>query len=167
MEKEKIAKLVLTLDGIENSRGWSLAQKDNPLLCYSCKSPLFYIEIVQGIVDETEIFKDIKVLEKEREPQYSLREVGFNIYCAECGKFEEHYDKYFYPEDKLVCCWNDKEIDFAEIEEIKHCLEQFNRRGDFTPNYNSQEMKYLKAKLIEYERKIKNSKQSSKSKERR
>lgn len=157
-ERERIIKLVLTADSIENTRGWSLAQKENPLLCIYCKSPLFYIQINWGIADETELFKDIKTLGKEREPQYSLREIGFNIYCAECGSFHEHYDKYFYPEDKIACTWNDEELSLAEHEEILYCLEQFNRNGDFISHYNSSELNYLKTKLKEYEQKLKNNK---------
>jgi len=163
-ERERILKSVLTADSIETRRSWTLSSKENPLLCYYCKSPLFYIEIVHGIIDETNFYKEIKVLGKEREPQYYIREAGFNLFCAECGNFEEHYDKWFYPEDKLVCSWNDEEIDLAEIEEIKHCLEQFNRKGDFTPNYISKEMIYLKKKLREYEEKLKVNKKPNKKK---
>ena len=150
-EVERINKLVLTADSIECKR-WSLAQKDNPVLCSYCKSPLFYIGIEWGIVEERELH-GIKVLGKEREPQYNIREVGLILYCAECGHFHENYSKYFYPEDKLVCSWSDDELGLAEIEEIKHCLEQFNRNGDFKPNYKSTEMDYLKRKLLEYEKK--------------
>lgn len=150
-EVERINKLVLTVDSIESNRRWSLAQQDNPVLCSYCKSPLFYIEIVWGIIEQEKY--DFKVAGKEREPQYSIREVGLNLYCAECGHFNNDYYKYFYPEDKLVCLWKDEELDLADIEEIKHCLEQFNRNGNFIPNYNSSEITYLKNKLIEYEKK--------------
>ena len=152
-EVERINKSVLTADSIRTGDGWSLAMKDNPVLCFYCKSPLFYIRIVWGVVEEEEFLKDIKVLGKEREPQYSLREVGLNLYCAECGHFHNDYCKYFYPKDKEVCCWDDEELDLAEAEEIKYCLEQFNRKGDFTPRYNNEEMTYLKKKLKEYEEK--------------
>lgn len=149
-EVERINKSVLTADSVETSRGWSLAQKDNPVLCSYCKSPLFYVGIVWGVVEEKELL-GIKVLGKEREPQYSLREIGLNLYCAECGHFHDDYCRYFYPEDKLVCSWNDEELDLAEIEEIKYCLEQFNRKGDFAPHYHNSEMSYLKNRLKEYE----------------
>ena len=161
-EIEKINKLVLTADSIECKR-WSLAQKENPVLCYYCKSPLFYAAIEWGIVEERELY-GIKVLGKEREPQYNIREVGLILYCAECGHFHENYSKYFYPEDKLVCSWSDEELNLAEIEEIKHCLEQFNRNGDFNPNYESKELSYLKEKLEEYEKKYFKSKKKNKSK---
>lgn len=160
-EIERINKLVLTADSIRSSDGWSLAHKNNPLLCDYCKSPLFYIEIVWGIVEESALF-GIKVLGKEREPQYALRELGFVLYCAECGHFHEQYDKYFYPDDKVVCYWKDKELEFAELQEIWHCLEQFNRKGDFKPNYNSPEMQYLKEKLKEYESKLPKTKKKHK-----
>ena len=77
-EIEKINKLVLTADSIECKR-WSLAQKENPVLCYYCKSPLFYAAIEWGIVEERELY-GIKVLGKEREPQYNIREVGLILY---------------------------------------------------------------------------------------
>lgn len=148
---ERITKLILTADSIELRRGWSLAQKDNPLLCSYCKSPLFYVEIVWGVVDVTEEYKDFKVFGKEREPQYALREIGLQLYCAECGHFHEPYASYFYLLEKVVCSWNDEELDIAEAEEIKHCLDQMNQKGDFTPNYRSIQMDYLKKKLVSYE----------------
>lgn len=163
-EVERINKSVLTVDSIEDGRGWSLAQKENPVLCFYCKSPLFYVNMVWGVVEEEKLFENMKVLGKEREPQYWLREIGLNLYCAECGHFHDDYYKHFYPKDKLVCCWNDEELDFAEIEEIKHCLEQFNRKGDFNPNYDSKEMIYLKNKLKEYEKKYLNEKLKKHSK---
>lgn len=150
-EVERINKSVLTADSIE-SRGWSLSQKDNPVLCFYCKSPLFYISIVWGIVEE-ELCGSIKVLGKEREPQYWMREIGLLLYCAECGHFHDDYHKYFYPQDKIVCSWDDEELDLAEAEELKYCLEQFNRKGNFIPTYHSKEMSYLKKKLKEYEEK--------------
>ncbi len=149
-EVERINKSVLIADSIKSTRRWSLAQQDNPVLCSYCKSPLFYLEIVWGIIEEEK--REFKVMGKEREPQFWIREVGLNLYCAECGHFNDDYFKYFYPEDRLVCLWNDEELDLADIEEIKHCLEQFNRKGDFTPNYNSVEVVFLKKKLLEYEK---------------
>lgn len=95
-EVERINKSVLTADSIKARRGWSLTQKDNPVLCRYCKSPLFYVGIEWGIVEEEELFKDIKVVGKEREPQYWIREIGLILYCAECGHYHEDYFKYFY-----------------------------------------------------------------------
>ncbi|MDP1695044.1 MAG: hypothetical protein Q8L34_05900 [Candidatus Woesearchaeota archaeon] len=161
-EVERISKSVLTADSIESRRGWSLAQKDNPVMCIYCKSPLFYVGISWGIVEE-ERWKDIKIFNKQREPQYRLQEIGLHLYCAECGHWNETYHKHFYPEDKLVCNWEDDELDYAEIEEIYYCLEQFNRRGDFTPRYSSTAMEYLKRKLKEYEGKLKKLKKSKKT----
>ncbi len=150
-ETERINKSVLTADSIETQRGWTLAQKDNPLLCRYCKSPLFYVGVTWGVVDEQALL-GIPILGKQRGYNYSLREIGFQLYCAECGHFHEHYEKYFYPDDKVVCSWNDEELNFAEIEELWYCLEQFNRKGDFMPRYQSTEMIYLKRKLQEYEK---------------
>lgn len=150
-EVERINKSVLTADSIDVRRGWSLSQKNNPVLCFYCKSPLFYVEIVWGIVEEEEL---LGISISERKTNYSLREIGLNLYCAECGHFHDDYCKYFYPEDKVVCSWNDEELNLAEAEEIKYCLAQFNRKGDFTPNYSNQETDYLKKKLKEYEEKF-------------
>ena len=152
-EVERINKSVLTANSIEGRGSWSLSQKENPVLCFYCKSPLFYIQIVWGIVEERELLGDIKIIGKERKSNYSLREVGLNLYCAECGHFHDDYCKYFYPKDKEVCSWSDEELDLAELEEIKYCLIQFNEKGDFTPSYNSKEMIYLKKMLKEYEEK--------------
>lgn len=149
-ELERINKSIITADSIETSSGWSLSKEDNPFLCEYCKSPLFYINIEWGIVED-DIYKEIKVLGKEREPQYYLREIGFRLYCAECGHFNEIYYKYFYPEDKVVCSLNDDRLEYVELQEIKHWLDQFNRKGDFTPNYQCHEAEYLKKKLKEHE----------------
>lgn len=161
-EVERINKSILTADSIEGNRGWSLAQKENPTLCYYCKSPLFYVFIEWGVVEESSLL-GIPVRYKEREPQYSLREVGLLMYCAECGNFHDDYCKYFYPEDKLVCSWNDEELNYAEIEEICYCLEQWNQTGNFTPRFKNSQMDYLKKKLKEYEEKS-HSKKIKKSK---
>ena len=150
-ENERINKSVLTANSIETSRGRSLSEKDNPLLCYYCKSPLFYIHINWGVVDETEFYEHFKVVGRAHKFQCSLREVGFSLYCAECGSFEEHYDKFFYPNNNIVCYWNDEELDIADKEEILYCLLQFNRKGDFKLSYPSKEAEYLKRKLREYE----------------
>ena len=165
--KEKIAKFVYTLESIETARGWTLSQRDKALLCYSCKSPLFYIEVMWGIVDETRLYDDFKVIGRNHKQQYNLREVGFSLHCAECGKFEESYCKYFYPKEKLVCSWNDKELEYAEKEEISFYLSQFNKVGNFKPSYFSSELKYLKEKLNEYESNFQNKKRGSRNKKKR
>jgi|TARA_Y100000034_G_C6904339_1_gene419165 hypothetical protein len=152
-EVERINKSVLTADSIEGMGRWSLSQKENPVLCFYCKSPLFYIQIVWGVVEEEELFKNMGIVKRNRKPHYSLREVGLNLYCAECGHFHDDYCKYFYPKDREVCSWSDEELDLAEIEEIKYCLTQFNQKGDFIPSYKSSQMNYLKKMLKEYEEK--------------
>ncbi|MDO8563615.1 MAG: hypothetical protein Q7R87_01260 [Nanoarchaeota archaeon] len=150
MENERITKLILKPNNIMTSRGWSLAQYDNPLSCYSCKSSLFYVHITWGVVDETDMH-DFKVLGRDHKYQYWLREIGFGLFCAECGDFQESYFKYFYPEDKVVCYWREDNLDLGDFEEIRHCLTQWNSKGDFKPNYNSSILQYLKNKLKEYE----------------
>jgi len=152
MENEKVIKLILKADSIKTGRGWTLAQYDNPFLCSSCKSPLFYVHITWGVVDETEM-REYKVLGRNHKYQYWLREIGFGLFCAECGDFQENYWKYFYPDDRIICCWKDDELNLTELEEIKHCLTQWNSNGDFKPNYKSNDFDYLKNKLKEYESK--------------
>ncbi len=165
-ERKRIAKLVFTLESIESSTGWSLSHEDASRLCYSCKSPLFYIHIVWGIVEEAELF-GIKVMGDEYNYHYGVREIGLVLYCAECGRYDEHYSKYFYPEDKVVCSLEDTEFKYVEMEEIKHCIIQWNKKGNFKPNYNSPDLRCLKRKFEEYEKKIKKKPSRSQQKERR
>ncbi|MAG77630.1 MAG: hypothetical protein CL811_12820 [Colwelliaceae bacterium] len=149
-EVERINKSIITADSIEARKGWTLANKDNPVLCHYCKSPLFYIGLVWGIVDESDFNKEFKVIGQEH-GSYYMREVGLILYCAECGHFHEHYYKHFFPNDKIICTWDDEEIDIAEIEEIRYCIAQYNKNGDFEPHFNNCQMNYLKKKLREYE----------------
>lgn len=73
-------------------------------------------------------------------------------------------ENFCYPKDKVVCSWSDEELDLAEIEVLKLCIEQFNRNGKFTPHYECIETRYLRKKLNEYEDKYKVQKKAKKKK---
>lgn len=149
-EHKRIIKNVIMPVSIETRNGWSLSQKDNIFLCYQCKSPLMYIRQEHGVVEEEPHFP---VENNRRKDYYMLRVVGLAIHCAECGAFQNDFSKWFYPEDKQVCSWDEEELDMAEREEIEYCLIQFNQNGDFEPRFKSGELAYLKKKLEEYEKK--------------
>jgi hypothetical protein len=117
--------------------------------CWECNSNLFYIKIIWGIVAEE---SDYYIMNYKSKRVYSLREVGFNLYCAKCGSFKEDYRKFFYPSDKLLvfdvldCCDED------ERAEIQNCLAQYNQKGDFKTRYTSNIFTELKKSLIEYDK---------------
>ena len=73
---------------------------------------------------------------------FTLREIGLSVYCAECGCFHEHYSKWFYPEDRLVMAFD--ELEDVEMPEVEYCLNQFNQKKDFKPQYKWRELKELK-----------------------
>ncbi len=45
------------------------------------------------------------------------------------------------------------ELGDAEMPEVEYCLNQFDQKKDFKPQYKWAELKELKEKLIEYEKK--------------
>ena len=147
MNKCKIAKLILKASEIP-CREWDLSTNNDLVMCYDCKSPLFYVKINWGIVAEE---NDYKVMYNRSNRVYVLREIGFELYCAECGSLMIDYSKYFYPEDKLVYVFD--ELDSDERAEIECCLQQFNQKGDFKSRYEDALFKELKNKLLEYEKK--------------
>lgn len=145
-EKNRLMKSVLTPNSIETRGMWSLAQKENVFLCDECKSPLMYVRQEHGVVEEEFAFPNLDGKEK----YFALRVIGLALYCAECGTFQDDFYKYFYPEDKLVCSWDDDDLGLADLEEIQYCLQQFNNTGDFKATHESKEIRYLKEKLKEY-----------------
>lgn len=149
-EIERMNKLVLTADSVETKGGWSLAQKENAFVCDYCKSPYFFVRQEHGVIEEP---SDWQVVGQRRKDFYVLREIGLALYCAECGKFHEDYWKWFYPKDRIVCSWDDDELEYAEIEEIQYCIQQYNQKGSFKPAFKTGELNYLKEKLDEYENK--------------
>lgn len=146
--KDRIPKLVILPGEISDNTGFALNLNEDTVTCNDCGSHLFYIKIEWGVVVEEH---DYGILGNRSKRIYALREVGFALYCAECGQFEESYWKWFYPEDKVICTWD--EINGAEKSEIEYCLRQFDQKGDFTPQYKCAEVNLLKEKLKEYEKK--------------
>jgi len=147
MHKKRIPMLVISPSEIGDRSLFGLNLNDNVIKCHECGSHLFYIKIEWGVVVEDFLYG---VLGNRSNRCYALREIGLVIYCSICSEFNEHYGKYFYPEDKLVCTWD--EIDGPERAEIEHCLHQFNQKGRFNPLYKCSEARILKEKLMDYEK---------------
>ena len=145
---KQIRKLVINPDEIEDDNSWRMSLNDILHSCQFCNSNLCYIKMNWGIVAED---SEYGVMGNKSNRIYRLIEVGLVIYCAECGEGYEHFGKWFYPEDKLVMIFD--EIGDAEKIEVEYCLNQFDQKGDFKPQYNCTELNGLKEKLIEYEKK--------------
>ena len=150
-DKERIHELVIKAGDIDGNYGWGIAGNENLVVCPDCMGVLHYIKIEWGVVvDESEFM----VMWNRGKRTYALREIGFSLYCAKCGRFIENYEKFFYPEDKLI---TDIEIldELSEEDraEIWNCLNQFNQKGNFTPRYKATVFENLKKKLLEYEKK--------------
>ena len=127
-----------------------------------CNSNLTYIKVNWGVVAED---NDYGVMGNKDNRTYSLREFGLTIFCVECGCFYERYSKWFYPEDKIIMSFD--ELEEAEMCEVEYCLNQFDQKKDFKPQYKWHELDELKKKLREYEIKypIKEEKKKVKKKE--
>ncbi|MFW9872095.1 MAG: hypothetical protein ACFFG0_03260 [Candidatus Thorarchaeota archaeon] len=149
-EQNRIPKLILTPNQIDSNSSFQVADNEQLTMCDECKGTLFYIEKVWGVVCEDLIYGIINYKEKR---MFSFREIGLNVYCAECGEFNESYSKWFYPEDRLIMTFNDFEN--TEQIEIQHCLNQFNQKHDFKTNYKNFELDILKEKLNSYIKKHK------------
>lgn len=150
-KSERIPKLIIKPEDIELTGGYGLEDNPNLMLCPYCLSPLHYIKIEWGIVAEDD---EYQVLGNKSKRSYALREIGFIVYCAECGDFIENFSKYFYPEDKVI---SDiglfDELDMEERAEIWNCLTQWNQKNDFESRYKSPIFENLKLKIKEYEKK--------------
>ncbi len=151
MYQKKQHKLVIIPNEIRDNAHWALNLNDDTITCSDCGSHLFYIKIEWGVVAEDNNYGIMGNRQNITNRTYNLREVGFALYCAECGEFEEHYWKNLYPEDKLICTWD--ELAGAEKAEIEYCLNQFDQKGDFKPSWKNPEVNVLKEKLKEYEKK--------------
>ena len=145
---KQIKKLVISPDEFDDENNFSLSLHDNLVSCRSCGSNLSYVKIRWGIIAEDNWFE---ILGDRGNRRYELREIGLDVYCAECGDFNEFYSKWFYPEDKLIIGFD--ELEDVEMHEIKHCLNQFNQKGNFKPLWKNYKVDLLKEKLIEYEKK--------------
>jgi len=154
METEKrIPELVIIPSQISDKNNFGINTNSNMISCYECNSSLCYIKINWGIVAED---YDYGILGNKDNRVYALREIGFSVYCAKCGEFNENYCKDFYPDDKIIMSDFDlDEIDEDERTEINLCLNQFNQKKDFTARYKSHIFIELKDKLMEYEKKHK------------
>jgi len=147
---EQIRKLVIKPSEIEDENSWRMSLNKNLFSCQECNSNLAYVKIEWGVVVEDNWYG---IVGNKDNRTYSLREIGLSVYCAECGCFHEYYSKCFYPEDKMIMRFD--EIEEIEMVEVEYCLNQFNQKKDFKPQYNYEEyeLKELKKKLIEYEKK--------------
>ncbi len=145
---EQIRKLVIRPDEIEGEDNWNISLNRNLFSCGDCNSNLSYVKIEWGVVAEDSWYG---VMGNKDNRTYALREIGLVIYCAECGHFHEQYSKWFFPEDKLIMRFD--ELEDAEMPEVEYCLNQFNQKKDFKPQYKFSELGELKKKLLEYEKK--------------
>lgn len=149
-EKKGLIKYVVAVDSIETRGGWTLAQKENVARCPNCGGNIFYVRKEHGVVDESDDHED---LFREKDMRcYHLRQIGLALYCAECGEMEDFYDKFFHPTDKVVCSWDDEELEYGEMEEVNFALLQFNKTGKMKLGYSDSNIKYLQRKLEEYEK---------------
>ena len=145
---KQIKKLVISPDEFDDPNHWALNRNENLVSCPYCNSNLSYVVIEWGIVAEDNWYE---VMGDRSGRRYELEEIGLAVYCAECGEFNERYSKWFYPEDKIIMTFD--ELEDVEMAEIKHCLYQFNQKGDFKPLWKSEKLYSLKKKLLEYEKK--------------
>jgi len=158
-EHTRIPKLILIPSQIESSTRWNLKQNDVMESCVDCNSNLFYIEKVWGIIAED---LNYGILGYKEDRSFRLSEIGLNLYCAECGNFNESHFKWFYPEDKLIMQFD--ELDDVEKIEVDYCLSQYNQKHSFTPRWKGIVLTNLKEKLDAYVKKypIKKVKQTKK-----
>jgi len=143
----RMPKLVIKPDEIEDKNYWALNLNENTTTCRDCGSHLFYIKEDLGVVVEE---NDYMVMHNRSEKAYAIRPIGLTLFCAECGAVGELYHSFCYDEDKVVCSWD--ELGSVEKVEIEYCLNQFNQKGDFTPQWKCSEANFLKQKLREYEK---------------
>jgi len=141
--KERMHKLVIVPSELTQ---YNFGEK--LLSCYDCNSNLMYLRIQYGIVKEKDEFQ---IMNNRSKVVYSVREIGFSVYCAECGSFIENYFK-FYNNDELVYSF-DMELDEDEKAEIEYCLSQFNQKGDFVPRYKFGELNIIKEALLKADKK--------------
>jgi hypothetical protein len=145
MEKRRIPKLIIVPGELTKNKIYS---KDF-IKCDDCNSNLVYIEVEFGIVKRE---LDYGIAGNKSNRVYSVEEIGFSLYCAECGSFVEDFQKFFH-DDELVYSFRGTFIDEEDMITIKHCLHQFDQKRDFTPLYNFPELDTIKEKLIEFEKK--------------
>ena len=141
----KLTKLITKPSNIDAENNWKLSMDEQLFICHDCHSNLFYISPIKGVVANE---CDCGIIYNKEKRYFTLTTIGLNIYCAECGSFNEDFTKYFYPEDKLIMTFN--ELDMVESYEVEHCLSQFNQKHTFTPLYKDSTFNLLLSKLNEY-----------------
>ena len=146
-EKNIITKSVLTPNSIETRGGWSLSHKENLSMCMECKGSLFYIRQQHGIVEEKSMFPVVGYKFGDR--HLAMRVIGLATYCAECGQFNDDWWSWAVPEDKLVCTWDDDELNGGEIELIQMALDSYNHTGEVKGPYETSELTYIRSKIKE------------------
>ena len=148
MNKKRIPKLIIVADEIKSDSGWGLKQEEQMFTCQDCGGMIFYVKKILGVVAEE---LDIGIMGWRCDRNYSIREIGIDVYCAECGSCLEYYHSFSYDKESVVCEY--KDIEGEEICEIEYCLRQFNEKGDFKSSFKSGESRLLKEKLLNYEKK--------------
>lgn len=143
MNKKRIIKSIILPDEVGGNGKWYPNNEDR-YSCYDCGSLLFYLHKIMAVVQEDSIFQIVGHKDKTH---YSLREAGFNIFCAECGTSR---DMHWYDKDNMVVEFDD--LDYADVEEVEYCLAQYNQNKTYTPRYKTNTVKILKEKLEEYEK---------------
>ena len=149
MNKKRIIKSIILPDDIGNNKSW-YPNNEHRYTCDDCGSLIFYLNKIMAVVQETSSYQIHTYKDKT---YYSLREAGFNIYCAECGNFKEMY---FYDKDNIVCEFDD--LEYAEVEEVEYCLAQYNQKKSYEPRYKTNTTKILLDKIKEYDKNKKNGK---------
>ena len=144
--EKRIPELVIIPSQIEG-RKFGINVDNDLVKCYYCGSNLFYVVIRKGIVSEDHSYG---ILGNKSNRVCSVREIGFSLYCSKCGSFNEHYDKWFYPEDQLIYAFDD-DLDESELAEIDWCLSQYDQKGDFEDRYKFGQLETIKKALIEYD----------------
>ena len=146
--KKQIHELVILPSEIKDNNSWGLNLNNNTTTCGDCGSHLFYIKEELGVVAEEH---DMMIMNNRGHRMYNIRPIGLVLYCAKCSSFSEVYHSFCYDKDTIVCSWD--ELGGAEKIEIEYCLDQWDQKGDFKPQYKCSEVIYLKEKLKEYEKK--------------
>lgn len=144
-ERQRIPKLVLTTDSIEDEHGWRLDLNKTTNQCSTCSGLLFYVKPVYGIVAETHNYG---IMHHKENRCFYFREIGFSTFCAECGQFSENYSSFQYNKDEIILQFDELE-DIPDIE-VQFCLDQFNQKHNFTAPYNSSIFDKIKSSLLEY-----------------
>lgn len=120
----RITKSVIIADSIEARSGWSVGDYDDLHLCDSCKSPLFYVRQLMGIVEE---HSDYQVWGRIGQDYLVFRVVGLALYCAECGEINESFYSFLFDKEKVVCTWEDDDLAYAERQQIEGWLDEYNK----------------------------------------